>query len=231
MNTKLALKKSNLEDWAELFENLGASSDNLADALSTAFSDEASDEIKMTAIEKFTEEATLTAIFHFRKFIRDETLYRLSKYEAVLTDCCSANPEIRQHFYNIHCNIVTLREAFNLMQGRYVKTSLYTAPDSSYDAWMKLNLKERDGQGNYKVETYRSRPSFNLPKLLALYPIAELDEPGFDAFLTKSLEQGNSEIVTFRLKQKTEKMVVAANPFNQTLSIYPLNRLAKKYSH
>jgi len=231
MNTKPTLKTSNLQDWMELFENLGAFTDNLSDALSTALNDEYSDDFRMSAVEEFTKGTSLTAIFHFKKFSQDSTLYRLCKYEAILTDYTFANSKIRQTFYNLHDSVVTLKEAFNLLQGRYVRTDLYTESGISYNAWIKLNLKEKDGRGDYKVETYRTGTSFDLLRLFSLYPIIELGEPGFAAALVKSLEQGNSEIVTFQLRNKVEKMAISVNPRNQTLSIYPLKSLLNRYTH
>jgi ribosomal protein L12E/L44/L45/RPP1/RPP2 len=90
-----------------------------------------------------------------------------------------------------------------------------------YNAWIQLNFGEKDSYDNYKVRQYRPQYGFDLEKTLQKYPIAELKQQDLKTVLIKSLKKGNRHPVTFEKSNKTERMLIEANPQYKTINIFP----------
>jgi hypothetical protein len=145
----------------------------------------------------------------------------LVKYETVL--CFSDDPAKNrsQTFYINNGTGVTLREAYNLLQGRSVNKNIVSLDSQQYNAWIKINFSKKDGEGNYKVHQYRSSYGYDLEKVLEKYPIRELQSEETKASLIRSLCSGNMQICTFDKPTKAETMNIEANPMFKTINIYP----------
>jgi hypothetical protein len=168
----------------------------------------------------FDEGCKLETTLFFRR--SDQTdMYFFNKYDAVLVD--EAHPEeLKRHtFYINKGNGVTMKEAFNLLQGRSVNKDLTNFEGERYNAWLQLNFEEKDLNNNFKMRQYRRQYGFNLEKTLDNYPIKELQHEEMKAGLLKSLRRGNLQLVTFVKAQKTERMYIEANPRFKTINIYP----------
>ncbi|RYZ81704.1 MAG: hypothetical protein EOP04_23470 [Proteobacteria bacterium] len=71
-------------------------------------------------------------------------------------------------------NRFTLKEAYNLLAGRPVFKNLVNNEGVEYQAWVKLNLKNKQENGNHEVKQYTKKYGFDLESILAKYSIKEL---------------------------------------------------------
>jgi hypothetical protein len=114
----------------------------------------------------------------------------------------------------------SFKEAFNLLQGRSVHKEFQSPWTGPYSAWVNLNFDQKDADGRYKFREYSQRYGFDLEKVLAKYPLAELDDPTRKAALLASLREGDAAPVTAVKATKTERWAVAACPQFKTILIY-----------
>jgi phosphoglycerate-specific signal transduction histidine kinase len=84
------------------------------------------------------------------------------------------SPKMNQSFYIEKSNNITLKEAFNLMNGRAVNKDLTNKEGQLYNAWVQLDFKNADAQGNYKLRQFHQNYGFDLEKVLSALPIKEL---------------------------------------------------------
>lgn len=178
----------------------------------------------------FDEDHKLEVTLYFRRSDQLD-MYFFNKYEARLRSTDEPANDRAQIFYISKGTGVTLKEAYNLLQGRAVNKDLTNAEGQKYNAWIQLNFGEKDQYNNYKVKQYRSQYGYDLEKTLEKYPIREFKNEEWKAALVKSLKRGNLHTVSFEKPNKTEKMLIEANPQYKTINIYPVaNRSAGKTS-
>ena len=179
----------------------------------------------------FDEETKLEARLHFRRSDSMD-MYFFNKYEAMLV--YPENPEKNktQTFYIYKGSGVTLKEAFNLLQGRAVYKKLTNAVGEKYTAWIQLNFEQKDLHENYKYRYFRSESRFDLAKVLANYKLREMENEETREMLFRSLRRGNIHPVTLIKSNKTEKLFIQANPQFKTINILPpATRAARKDKH
>ncbi len=178
----------------------------------------------------FDEDHKLEVTLYFRRSDQLD-MYFFNKYEARLRS--SHDPELdkAQTFYISKGTGVTLKESFNLLQGRSVNKNLYNMEGVKYNAWIQLDFSEKDQHNNYKMKQYREQYGYDLEKTLEKYPIRELKNIELRADLIRSLRKGNQHTVSFDKASKTEKMFIEANPQFKTINIYsPATRGLRKES-
>jgi hypothetical protein len=167
----------------------------------------------------FDEWSKLEATLHFRKGDQQE-MYFLTKYTAALW--YPENPDLNkmQTFYIFKGAGVTLKEAFNLLQGRAVNKDLTDSEGQKYNAWIQLDFSTRTPTNNYRTRQFRLQYGYDLEKLLCNYPIRELQVEELRSNLIRSLRKGNIHPVTFAMTNKIEKKYIEACPQFKTISIY-----------
>ena len=181
----------------------------------------------------YDEDYKVEAILHFRRSDRFD-MYFFNKYEAFLKKGDNAETERMQTFYISKGTGVTLKEAFNLLQGRAVNKDLTNTEGEKYNAWIQLNFEEMDLNHNYKIKYFGSRYGYDLEKVLEKYPIKELKMEESKVLLLKALKRGNLQPVYFmKPNNKVEKMYVEASPQFKTINIYTsvakaMQKLVKK---
>jgi hypothetical protein len=163
---------------------------------------------------------------HFRKGGPLE-LYYFNKYQATVK---IKEEERTQLFYIEKNSGITLKEAFNLLQGRAVFKELSGKAGDVYHAWIQLDLKEKEANGNYKQKLFHENYGYQLTTALEQYPIQELREEKQKDTLIKSLKKGNLQAVNFDKAGGPEKMFVEANPQYKTVTVYDarMNRVNRK---
>ncbi|MDR3716877.1 MAG: hypothetical protein P4L51_29055 [Puia sp.] len=170
--------------------------------------------------EAFFDDCTrLEAVLHFRKSDQSD-LYFFNKYEVRLTNTEDPDQDKAQTFYINKGTGVTCKEAFNLLQGRYVYKELTNQEGQKYNAWIQLNFEEKDHNNNYKYRHYTEKYGYDLEKTLERYPIKELHPEGNRALLIRSLQRGNLQPVTFERNGRAEKMFIEANARYKTINLY-----------
>ena len=129
-------------------------------------------------------------------------------------------------------NNTTLKEAFNLMEGRAIykefsklekqgegQDAKFVATGEKYQAWKKFNFKESDKFGNFKADIFTDAYGYNLKEAIARLPLKEQqDEPKMNR-LQASLEKGNLQIV----EGKDQQFYLAANPQFKRIDVYDLD--------
>jgi len=122
-------------------------------------------------------------------------------------------------------NKYTLKEAYNLLDGRPVFKNLVSNEGKEYQAWVKLNFKNKLENGNYELKQYTEAYGFNLENVLKNYPIKELMNPDYKQSLMDSLHRGNLQKVTFVGNDgKEEKLLISPHISFSALNVYDLNK-------
>jgi hypothetical protein len=156
--------------------------------------------------------------------------YFFNKYDALLIQ---KDEETRSQTFYLHKGIYgfTLKEAFNLLQGRSVNKDLHSLNGDKYNSWVRLLFDEKDLHDNYKLK--HTKPEiYNLERILNYYPIQELQMEDTRKALIKSLCKGNIQLVTFVFESpdrppRIERKFIAANPKDRTLFIQALAMRAR----
>ncbi|MEO7988613.1 MAG: hypothetical protein ABI663_03670 [Chryseolinea sp.] len=146
-------------------------------------------------------------------------MYFVNKYQATLKND-EPEKEKSQTFYINKGNGVTAKEAYNMLDGRAVNKKLVDREDNPYQAWLQINFKEKEDNGNHKLNRYHTAYGFDLEKSLAKHPIKEPADVDQKAVIMKNLEKGNIQPVTFQRDGKEEKMFLEANPKDRNVIVY-----------
>lgn len=133
-------------------------------------------------------------------------------------------PGLEQTFYiNNDGTSITLKEAYNLIEGRSVNKDLKTKEGEKYNSWLKFDFKQTDNAGNFKINHYHQNYGYDLEASLEKHSIKELNTPQYKEDLMNSLKKGNLQSVTFVVGGVESKMFVEANPQFKTLNVYDGN--------
>ncbi|TXE13416.1 hypothetical protein [Algoriphagus aquimarinus] len=166
---------------------------------------------------------TVNANLHFRKSALTD-MYFFNKYDLSLTKSGQDEPAINQTFYIGKDNNITLKEGYNLLDGRAVNKDLVNKEQEKYNAWVQLDFKETDNQGNFKLKQFHENYGFDLPKALEKHPIKELNNQEDQSRLIDSLKKGNRQSVTFTGSEgKDQKRFIEASPQFKNVNIYDTN--------
>jgi hypothetical protein len=165
---------------------------------------------------------TVTVELNFKK--SDQTdMYFFNSYHMNLQKE-ENKPGMEQTFYiNNDGTSITLKEAYNLMEGRSVNKDLKTKEGESYNSWLKFDFKQTDNSGNFKINHYHQNYGYDLEASLEKHSIKELNTPQYKEDLVNSLKKGNLQSVTFVVSGVESKMFVEANPQFKTLNVYDGN--------
>jgi isochorismate synthase EntC len=159
------------------------------------------------------------AVLDFNKS-KESDMYFFNRYNLNVTPE-DAKESLSQNFYiNNKGQSITLKEAYNLMNGRSVHKELTNKEQQVYNAWVKLDFKDTDNAGNFKLKKMNENYGFDLEKVLANHPIMEMADKKEKERLIQSLERGNRQSVTFNLDGTEEKRFIEASPTAHALNIY-----------
>ncbi|HVS97676.1 MAG TPA: hypothetical protein VHE54_14380 [Puia sp.] len=221
------MNKDNLAYLDENLKYLGFGEHSLLNRLLEAEITSGAPSFELHTEAFFDEETRLEAKLYFK---RSESLdlYFFNKYDALLEYPDHPDKNKAQTFYIYKGSGVTLKEAFNLLQGRAVYKHLTTAVGEKYTAWIQLNFDQKDLHENYKFKYFRSERYYDLAKILANYRLREMENEDTREMLFRSLRRGNLHPVTLMKSNKTEKIFIHANPQFKTINIVPAAMRARK---
>jgi len=165
---------------------------------------------------------TLTVELNFKRSEQTD-MYFFNSYHVNLQKE-ENKPGLEQTFYiNKDSSSITMKEAYNLMEGRSVNKDLKNKEGESYNCWLQLNFKESDSQGNFKLNQYHQNYGYDLDASLSKHSIKELNTPQYKEDLLNSLKKGNLQSATFVVGGIESKMYVEANPQFKTVNVYDAN--------
>lgn len=117
----------------------------------------------------------------------------------------------------------TAEQSANLIQGRVVyRDDLVKLGGEHYQAWIKLNMdQEKDKYQNFTTTQY-SVPAYGfiLKDVLDKYQIKEMNDPEKAEKLQKSLENGNSPLVTVLKQGEEVKLYLETSPRYSQLNFF-----------
>ena len=173
---------------------------------------------------------TADATLHFKKSEQSE-MYFFNRYNLSVKHEQSSDV-VDQTFYINKGNNITLKEAYNLMSGRSINKDLTNKEGQVYNAWMQMDFKETEANGNYKMKHYHQNYGFDLEKVLSKNSIKELNNEQDKNRLIESLQRGNKQSVTFIENGNEQKRFIEANPQFKIINNYDGNmqRVVNKQS-
>lgn len=190
------------------------------------------------AFKKEYEGDKVEAVLHLKKSLTSD-YYFLNKFDLQLQKDGQAEI-LRQTFFltrNISSdtnageqkqrveNKYTLKEAYNLLDGRPVYKKLIDSEGHEYQAWIKMNLQNTFPSGNHELKHYHTNYGFDLEKVLAKYAIKELMHTQYKQSLMESLQRGNLQKATFvGASGKEEKLFVSPSITLKALLVYDENK-------
>jgi hypothetical protein len=195
----------------------------------TGFGEEHQSELK----DKMQKQPLEFTIFHQATFGNDnaiaalqfkksneQEMYFFNSYNLTLKNGQHPDP-LKQTFYiNNKDSNITLKEAYNLMSGRAVEKELTPKEGEKYKAWLQLDFKDTDKNGNYKMKQYHQNYGYDLAETLAKHPIKELIVPEDKQRLVESLQRGNRQSVTINIQGQDNKVFIEASPQFKSLNFY-----------
>jgi len=150
---------------------------------------------------------------------KQSDMYFFNSYQVGLQKENSTE-KMEQTFYINKGSNITLKEAYNLMDGRAVNKDLTNKEGQVYNAWLQIDFKQSDDKGNFKLKPYHQNYGYDLEAALSKHPIKELGNDDFKANLMDSLKKGNLQSATFQNGGTEQKQYIEANPQFKTINIY-----------
>ena len=161
------------------------------------------------------------ATLNFSKSKQSE-MYFFNSYKVALQKEDSRD-SMEQTFYINKGSNITLKEAFNLMEGRAVNKELSNKEGKIYAAWIQMDFTQSDKNGNFKLKQYHQNYGYDLEAVLSKHPIKELSVEEYKNSLKDSLKKGNIQSATFLNNGVEQKQYIEANPQFKTINIYDHN--------
>lgn len=161
------------------------------------------------------------ASLNFKKGTEGD-LYFFNTYDLKLIKG-NGDPTVQQGFFNNNNrNTITLKEAYNLLDGRSVNKEMISQDKKEYNVWLKLDFKNIDDKGNFKIKQFGENYGYDLLSVLEKHPIKELKSEYKDD-LIDSLKKGNIQSATFIKGDQEVKQYIEANPQYKSINLYDAN--------
>lgn len=162
---------------------------------------------------------TMSVELNFKKSDQSD-MYFFNSYHVNLKKEDSKEGLEQTFYINNDGTSITLKEAYNLMEGRSVNKDLKTKEGEVYNAWIKIDFKQTENSGGFKLNHYHQNYGYDLQASLEKHSIKELQTPKYKEDLINSLKKGNLQSVTFLVGGTETKMHVEANPQFKTVNVY-----------
>ncbi len=187
---------------------------------------------------------------------KESDMYFFNSYDVTMKK--EGAKDVNNTFYINQGQSITLKEAYNLLNGRSVEKELtrklspeealqYKAemklpreqrglPENwekapTYKAWIKLDMKLRDDNGNFIQKPFSENYGFRLEESLAKLPLRKMD-PSAMHDLVSSLKKGNIAQAGFTIDGNDKKMYLAADPQFKAITVYDADmKIAKKETY
>tara|TARA_R110002020_G_scaffold113688_1_gene261539 strand:+ start:24440 stop:25486 length:1047 start_codon:yes stop_codon:yes gene_type:complete len=148
--------------------------------------------------------------------------YMLNGYRATLSK--EGDPDRSHNFDFNGTDGITGAQAYNLLSGRSVEIG-----KEGNRHWIKLDLNDKNRDGNFNVRRFYPKYGFDLEKCLERLPIKQLKDPDCTKELLLDLKNGQRRQVTFLSGDIQKRISVEANPHFRSLNFY--NGNGKKISY
>lgn len=160
----------------------------------------------------------MDTVLSFKKSEHSD-MYFFNRFDAHLHHRNDPEKDRQQTFFLNKGHGVTLKEAFNLLEGRAVFKEL-SGKEGKYNAWIQLDFKEKEESGNYKTRQYHQNYGYDLADTLKAYPIKEMQNEQQKERLMMSIEKGNVQSVTMSAAGRDQMFFIQANPQYKTITVF-----------
>ncbi|KIO54335.1 hypothetical protein [Flavobacterium hibernum] len=164
---------------------------------------------------------TAAATLNFNKS-KESDLYFFNSYKVELQKE-NSKENLEQTFYINKGSNITMKEAYNLMEGRSVNKDLTNKEGEIYNSWVQIDFKQTETNGNFKLNHYHQNYGYDLEATLSKHPIKELETPKYKEDLINSLKKGNLQSATFQKEGNEIKQYIEASPQFKTINVYDSN--------
>lgn len=164
---------------------------------------------------------TAAATLNFNKS-KESDMYFFNSYKVELQKE-NSKEALDQTFYINKGSNITMKEAYNLMEGRSVNKDLTNKEGEIYNVWLQVDFKQSETNGNFKLNHYHQNYGYDLEATLSKHPIKELETPKYKEDLINSLKKGNLQSATFLKEGNEIKQYIEASPQFKTINIYDNN--------
>lgn len=129
-----------------------------------------------------------------------------------------------QTFYIKGAQGVTLKEGFNLLEGRAVfREWTMDIFGQIFHAWIQLDFKNRDNKGNYSIRSFHKDYGFDLERALSKFPVKELMSVQKKEMLLRCLHKGDQRAVTLQDAAGTVKAFIEVSLQNKSIKFFNVN--------
>jgi hypothetical protein len=185
--------------------------------------------------EKMQEQAPSFTLNHNAQYGNDKAVVTLNFKKSDQSDMYFFNSykvdlhkdnskeSLEQTFYINKGSNITMKEAYNLMEGRAVNKDLTSKEGQVYNSWVQMDFKEADSTGNFKLNQYHQNYGYDLEETLSKHPIKELENTKYKEDLMDSIKKGNLQSATFLKDGNEVKHYIEANPQFKTINVYDGN--------
>ena len=163
----------------------------------------------------------LTVSLNFQRSAKQE-MYFFNSYLASLKNQ-DQSQKINQLFYVRPAGSITLKEAFNLLQGRAVEKQFVNRQGEPYRAWVQLDFKNTDLEGNFKIRQFHQSYGYDLSDQVSRLSLKELEDDLSKSRLLDSLRGGNRQQVTLLDQGQQHKFYIEASPQFKAIIAYDQN--------
>jgi len=164
---------------------------------------------------------TAAATLNFNKS-KESDMYFFNSYKVELQKE-NSKEALEQTFYINKGSNITMKEAYNLMEGRSVNKDLTNKEGEIYNVWLQVDFKQSETNGNFKLNHYHQNYGYDLEATLSKHPIKELETPKYKEDLINSLKKGNLQSATFQKEGNEIKQYIEASPQFKTINVYDSN--------
>ena len=164
----------------------------------------------------------LSAALHFSKSLESD-LYFFNNYKAVIQKPEKPQGPAQTFYIGREGANITLKEAFNLLDGRSVFKDMTTKEGRLYQAWLQLDFKQSLPSGNFKINQFTKNYGFDLISALQKLPLKEMQVQSDRIRIIESLQKGNRHSVTLLSGQSDQKVFIEANPQFKAIILYDSN--------
>lgn len=178
------------------------------------------DEFKLQHNAKFGND-TVDATLNFSKS-KQSDMYFFNSYDVSLKKE-GKEETMNQTFYINKGKNYTLKEAYNMMEGRAVHKEFTNQQGEKYNAWAHLDMRQSDDKGNFAIRKYSENYGYDLEAALSKHPFKELQYDNSKLDLMDSLKKGNVQSVTAVIDGVEQKQFVEANPKFKSVNVYDEN--------